>query len=253
MYGVRAWFGSASRGASSGALQRFCAPTLISARHGVRHDTPRSSAVHFLPTSIGSSLLTTAVAWTRTSDGPLTDVVGGTAGIVLAVIWAGGEHAETIAVTGGECLLRLAARTEGGLDWGLRPGEPSRLPNFSHGTAGVATALAIAGEALHRPDFIRAACRGAQHLLTLGLLDDGGFIIPHTIPPSRHPSTRPHPYIHAHRHHEGHLVMELYPTVTVHLVHERQRALAREATEARSRRVVRRNRAGRRRDGPAPG
>ena len=119
------------------------------------------------------------------SDAPLTDVVCGTAGIVLAAIWAGGEHAETIAVTGGECLLRVADQTEGGLDWGTRPGETSRMPNYSHGTAGVATALAIAGEALHRPDFIRAACQGAQHLLTVGVLDDGGFIIPHTIPPSR--------------------------------------------------------------------
>ena len=134
--------------------------------------------------------LMTPVGWHTTlematgSDAPLTDVVCGTAGIVLAAIWAGGEHAETIAVTGGECLLRVADRTEGGLDWGMRPGEPSRMPNYSHGTAGVATALAIAGEALHRPDFVRAACRGAHHLLTVGVIDDGGFIIPHTIPPS---------------------------------------------------------------------
>jgi lantibiotic modifying enzyme len=135
--------------------------------------------------------LMTPMGWNTTfqtatgSDAPLTDVVGGTAGIVLAAIWAGGEHAETIAVTGGECLLRAAEQTEAGLDWGMRPGEPSRMPNFSHGTAGVATALAVAGKALERADFIRAACRGAHHLLTLSTMDDGGLIIPHTIPPSR--------------------------------------------------------------------
>ena len=116
---------------------------------------------------------------------PVTDIVGGTAGIVLAAVWAGGEHAATIGRSGGECLLRAADATEAGLDWGMRPGDPSRMPNFSHGTAGVAAALAIAGKALDRDDFIDAARRGARHLLTVGILDDGGFIIPHTIPPSR--------------------------------------------------------------------
>jgi len=59
------------------------------------------------------------------------------------------------------------------------------MPNYSHGTAGVATALAIAGKELGREDFTRAAVLGAQHLLTVGILDDEGFIVPHTIPPSR--------------------------------------------------------------------
>ena len=62
--------------------------------------------------------------------------------------------------------------------------QQSRMPNYSHGTAGVATALAVAGKALDRQDFVRAARRGAQHLLTVGMLDDGGFITPHTIPAS---------------------------------------------------------------------
>jgi lantibiotic modifying enzyme len=135
--------------------------------------------------------LMTPMGWNTTfqgetgSDAPLNDVIGGTAGIVLTAIWAGGDDATTIAESGGECLLRDAEPTEVGLDWGMQSGEPSRMPNYSHGTAGVATALAVAGKALDRPDFIRAACLGAQHLLTIGMLDDGGFIIPHTIPPSR--------------------------------------------------------------------
>jgi hypothetical protein len=113
---------------------------------------------------------------------PVTDLVLGSAGVVLAAIWAGGEHARDIAATGGESLLRAADQAEGGLDWGMLPGSPSRSPNYSHGTAGIATALAIAGEALHREDFIAAARQGAQHLLAVGWLDDGGFIIPHTLP-----------------------------------------------------------------------
>ncbi len=118
------------------------------------------------------------------SHAQLTDLVMGTAGVVLAAIWAGGPHAENIAVTGGEALLRAADHTEAGLDWGMLPGSPSRGPNYSHGTAGIATALAVAGAALNRQDFVQAARQGAQHLLAVGSLHDDGFIVPHTIPPS---------------------------------------------------------------------
>ena len=140
------------------------------------------------------------------SEAPVTDLVGGTAGVVLAAIWAGGQDAAgedavaaaagedavaaaalaaDVAVVGGEALLRAADQAEGGLDWGMRPGSPSRYPNYSHGTAGVATALAIAGAALGRADFITAARDGARHLLALGSLTDDGFTIPHTLPYSR--------------------------------------------------------------------
>jgi Lanthionine synthetase C-like protein len=134
--------------------------------------------------------LMTPAGWNTTiqidpgSDAPVTDLVLGTAGVVLAAIWAGGEHAEAIATTGGESLLRASDMTEAGLDWAMVPGSPSRMPNYSHGTAGVAAALAIAGASLNRPDFIHAAIQGAQHLLAVGSLDNDGFIVPHTIPHS---------------------------------------------------------------------
>ena len=116
---------------------------------------------------------------------PVTDLVCGSAGVVLAAIWAGGQDAAAVATGGGEALLRAADQAEGGLDWGMRPGSPSRHPNYSHGTAGVATALAIAGAALGRADFITAARDGARHLLAVGSLTDEGFTIPHTLPYSR--------------------------------------------------------------------
>jgi hypothetical protein len=99
------------------------------------------------------------------SAAPVTDLVLGNAGVVLAAVWAGGDHAADIATTGGQALLAAADRTGGGLDWAMLPGWPSRMPNYSHGTAGVATALAIAGVALGRADFVAAARLGAQHLL----------------------------------------------------------------------------------------
>nr|WP_252981159.1 lanthionine synthetase LanC family protein [Streptomyces chartreusis] len=67
----------------------------------------------------------------------------------------------------------------------MTPGRPSRAPNYSHGTAGIAAALAVAGTALDRQDFIEAAVEGARHVLSVGSLEDAGFVVPHTIPPSK--------------------------------------------------------------------
>ncbi|WP_232838241.1 lanthionine synthetase LanC family protein [Streptomyces geranii] len=127
----------------------------------------------------------TTLDFEKGSDAPLNDIIMGTAGVVLTAVWAGGEYAESIAATGCEALLRVADRTEAGLDWGIGATTEWRAPNYSHGTAGVASALAVAGAALGRDDFVEAAERGARHVLSVGLLDDGGFVVPHTIPPSK--------------------------------------------------------------------
>ncbi|MFJ8031573.1 lanthionine synthetase LanC family protein [Streptomyces sp. NPDC096032] len=119
------------------------------------------------------------------SDAPLNDIVMGNAGVVLTAVWAGGESAEAIATTGCEALLRVGDRTEAGLDWGIAPGATSKCPNYSHGTAGVASALAVAGAALNRPDFVEAAVAGARHVVSVGSLEGGGLVVPHTIPPSK--------------------------------------------------------------------
>ncbi|WP_256090530.1 lanthionine synthetase LanC family protein, partial [Actinacidiphila rubida] len=119
------------------------------------------------------------------SDTPVTDVVMGSAGVMMAAVWAKGEDGEAVAAAGGEALLRAADRTDAGLDWGMTPGRESRMPNYSHGTAGVAAALAVAGAALGRSDFVEAAVAGARHVLALGSPADGGFVVPHTLPPSR--------------------------------------------------------------------
>ena len=58
-------------------------------------------------------------------------------------------------------MLRAADPTEAGLDWAMVPSWPSRMLNYSHGTAGLATAL-----------------------------DDGGFIVP-LHHPALHPDVEP--------------------------------------------------------------
>ncbi|MEU0785046.1 lanthionine synthetase LanC family protein [Streptomyces sp. NPDC006173] len=135
--------------------------------------------------------LTTPDGWKTTadfepgSDAPLNDIIMGTAGVVMTAVWARGEFADAIATRGGEALLRTADRTEAGLDWGISPKSAWRAPNYSHGTAGVAAALAVAGASLGRADFVEAAAEGARHVLSVGLLDNDGFVVPHTIPPSK--------------------------------------------------------------------
>ncbi|MEV0714049.1 lanthionine synthetase LanC family protein [Asanoa sp. NPDC050611] len=125
-----------------------------------------------------------ADGWDTTLDlgysGPVSDIVLGTAGIVLTAVWAGSSV--DVVAGGGAALLRRAESTESGLNWRMWPGYRSSNPNFSHGTAGVASALAVAGQALDRADFVAAAVRGAEHLLSVGDLSDGGFVVPHTLP-----------------------------------------------------------------------
>ncbi|MFK0287043.1 lanthionine synthetase LanC family protein [Streptomyces sp. NPDC090499] len=127
----------------------------------------------------------TTTAFVPDSDAPLSDIIMGVAGVVMTAVWAGGEYAEQLATTGGEALLAMADRTAAGLDWGISPGSESRCPNYSHGAAGVGAALAVAGAATHREDFVAAAVDAARHVLSVGSLADGGFVVPHTIPPSK--------------------------------------------------------------------
>jgi lantibiotic modifying enzyme len=111
-----------------------------------------------------------------------TDVISGDAGILLALI-AGdsGTAVRAAHVLAG----RLAERAEpgpDGLHWRMSDGWEYLMPGFSHGTAGVAYALAAAGRALHRRELVDAAARGAGALLAIGH-HPGGWAVPLAIPP----------------------------------------------------------------------
>src|SRR3954447_6762093 len=117
-------------------------------------------------------------------DACLSDIIGGSAGVVMAAVWSGGEQADSIALSGCEALLRVAERTQCGLNWSVWPGARSSGPNFSHGTAGIASAVAVAGQVFGRSHMVDAAVMGARHLLGVGSLGEGGFVVPHPTPPS---------------------------------------------------------------------
>src|SRR5262249_53235811 len=101
-----------------------------------------------------------------------TDVISGASGTGLFLLWAD-EHlhaagAKELAVKAGEHLLELA-HTEGKnqLKWMMDTKFPREMPNFSHGTAGVAYFLATLYQQTHEQKFLDAAVAGANYLLSI--------------------------------------------------------------------------------------
>ncbi|CCH32911.1 hypothetical protein BN6_57320 [Saccharothrix espanaensis DSM 44229] len=136
--------------------------------------------------------------WPQTSLGPprflpgtrVHDVVLGTAGVLLGALWAGrmnvaGAHALAEHAVG--VLMAEREEEQTGVNWRdvpqrFRTDPGGQAPNFSHGLAGIATTLALAGAELDRPDLISAAVSGAEHLVALGKTDGPGFVVPRRIP-----------------------------------------------------------------------
>lgn len=125
----------------------------------------------------------------------INDATLGTAGNLLDAVWAlrhGTPGAEALAHRTADLLLGEAEPTDQGTSWLFVPRRftddvpPERRglqPNWSHGLAGIAAALAVAGAELGRSDLVEAARSGAEHLVTLGDTSEGGFVVPRVIPP----------------------------------------------------------------------
>ncbi|MFN8148620.1 MAG: lanthionine synthetase LanC family protein, partial [Candidatus Nanopelagicales bacterium] len=121
--------------------------------------------------------------WPHEEFAYVNDVIGGSAGIVMTGSLLGGAAGRYVVEAGAARLLGTAETTDAGLDWGMAPEYAARMPNYSHGTAGVAAALAVAGAELDRPDLVAAAVAGARQLLPIADLSDDGFELPMIIPP----------------------------------------------------------------------
>ncbi|TCO43915.1 lanthionine synthetase-like protein [Kribbella antiqua] len=119
----------------------------------------------------------------------VNDATLGTAAVLMGALWAGrqGEKAGAVAERAVELLLAEREELPTGVNWQFVPhrfrAEPgAEMPNFSHGLAGIAAMLAVAGVELDRPDLVTVARRGAEHLVTLGINDDKGFRVARIIP-----------------------------------------------------------------------
>ena len=120
------------------------------------------------------------VAWPRGSGSDAiesNDIISGTAGTGLALLQLGRalryDSALEAAEGAGRRLLGRAIETDNGLRWDMWPGYAREMPNFSHGTAGIAYFLATLHRATGERDFLEAASAGGHYLTSQATLDDG--------------------------------------------------------------------------------
>ena len=101
----------------------------------------------------------------------ITDIIGGGAGTGLFLIYAYHETKNPewleLAAKAGTRLAELGQPEGGGLKWAMDPGYPRLMPNFAHGTAGVAYFLARLYQETKRPEFLAGALAGAKYLLSV--------------------------------------------------------------------------------------
>lgn len=128
---------------------------------------------------------------TYAPDARISDATLGTAGVLLAAAWAhrrGVPRADELATHAAAVLLAEAEETADGPRWlfvprRFRDTPPTEMPGWSHGQAGIAAALAVAGSVLGRGDLVEVGCRGTERLMTLADTGDGGFTVPRYVPP----------------------------------------------------------------------
>jgi lantibiotic modifying enzyme len=116
------------------------------------------------------------------SRSPYTDVISGDAGILLALLGDDSGTAVQAAHVLADRLVDAAEPGPDGLHWRMAADREYLLPGFSHGTAGVAYALAAAGRRLNRRELVDVATRGACALVAIGQ-HPSGWAVPHAIPP----------------------------------------------------------------------
>ncbi|MGV9913997.1 lanthionine synthetase LanC family protein [Streptomyces tendae] len=111
--------------------------------------------------------------------GDLFELMGGNAGIGLGALLAGDPDLAVLAM---EPYLRTAERTAHGVHWPHRPGTDSRLHHVSHGTLGIALALARVGGATGRGDLLDLALSATADVVARDSAGPDGFLAPHSTP-----------------------------------------------------------------------
>jgi lantibiotic modifying enzyme len=121
------------------------------------------------------------VQWNNT-----TDVISGGAGIGLFLLYADqtlhAPGAQALAIRAGDHLIDLGEPAKGGARWAMDPSSARLLPNFSHGTAGVAYFLATLFKATHEARFLDAAYAGARYLRAIASTEGDVCLVPHDLP-----------------------------------------------------------------------
>jgi len=118
--------------------------------------------------------------------GSTTDIISGGAGTGLFLVYAARETKDArwleLAARAGSRLVELGRPEKGGLKWAMDPGYPRLMPNFSHGTAGIAYFLAALFRETRRREFLDAALSGARYLLAVAKTEGDACLVFHDEP-----------------------------------------------------------------------
>ena len=87
-----------------------------------------------------------------------------------------------LAELAGKRLIELGERIENGTRWAMDPDYPRYMPNFSHGTAGIAYFLASLYMETEKEEFLFAALAGARYLTAAALTEGDVCLIFHHEP-----------------------------------------------------------------------
>jgi lantibiotic modifying enzyme len=119
----------------------------------------------------------------------VTDIISGSAGAGLGLLYAAAELQDKslvdLAARAGDRLIELGTAKNGGLDWSMDPGYPRRMPNFSHGTAGISYFMVRLYEATGNKAYLDAALAGARYLLSIARTDGDACLIFHDEPDNK--------------------------------------------------------------------
>jgi len=111
----------------------------------------------------------------------VTDIISGSAGIGLFLLYVADKldlpDALTLAERAGYELLARAITDRNGLKWAMDDSYPRLMPNFSHGTAGVAYFLMELHRVTDNPVFLDKALLGGRYLQSLATED--GMVFHH--------------------------------------------------------------------------
>jgi lantibiotic modifying enzyme len=120
---------------------------------------------------------------------PTTDIISGSAGTGLFLIYAFRETGDRawvdLAARAGTRLVELGRPENGGLKWAMDPDFPRLMPNFSHGTAGIAYFLAAVYKETRRKEFLDAALAGAKYLLSVAKTEADSCFVFHDEPDNK--------------------------------------------------------------------
>jgi lantibiotic modifying enzyme len=104
-----------------------------------------------------------------------TDIIFGAAGAGLVLL----DHDLAAATSHAEWLLDVSVEAETGRWWPYIVGENENMPNFSHGTSGVAYFLASVAHRTGDERFLDGALAGMAYLLSIARQIDDTIAVPH--------------------------------------------------------------------------